>query len=521
MTEKTRHITKSVCVATLLASLALLFPGCPGCRDKDDNQTGEDEEEVVITPRRTPKNVDERNFSPLSPRFKPSDAIIRVNGRDITKAEYDLFCNLQGQIYCLKRSYPLKGKRNKELDRYLKNLATKAIQALVRREQMRQAAEKAGVTASEENIKRVKRDFMMSIGRPKETFESVVKRLGPKFGPALEASILSDARDVTYLEKWSPTNLTVVTQEEIDKQKAFNIEFNKQIAEMNAASHRKAEEARKEIIEKNRLFKDVAKERAELFPEQGEHWDVVELAELEASDPFAQWLVKAEVGDISQPIDFDDGLAIVGLVSKVKSDSSIHPGEEADMYEVVRVLFKAYVPREMLETDEEWREAILEYRRNEARRALGAELSANVQIEFPNGESIFNVKPKKKPGKAKPAPNNKKKGPAGKKPLKPTAKNAKPAPNAAAKPAAAPAPAPAPAPKSVATPSPSPSPSPAAKPVAAPTPKPSPSPAPAPAAKPAPAAAPAPAPAPAPKPEVGKISEPKPVDSAAAPRSSK
>ena len=77
--------------------------------------------------------------------------------------------------------------------------------------------------------------------------------------------------------------------------------------------------------------------------------NVVELAELEASDPFAQWLARAEVGDISQPIDFDDGLAIVGLVSKVKSDSSIHPGEEADMYEVVRVLFKAYVPREMLE----------------------------------------------------------------------------------------------------------------------------------------------------------------------------
>lgn len=516
MTEKTRHITKSVCAATLLASLVLLLPGCPGCRrDQDNGQAAEEEEEIVV-----PKRVDERNFSPLSPRFKPSDAIIRVNGRDITKAEYDLFCNLQGQIYCLKHSYPLKGKRTKELDRYLKNLAVKGIQALVRREEMRQAAEKAGVTASEENIKRLKRDFMMSIGRPKETFESVVKRLGPKFGPALEASVLADARDETYLEKWSPTNLTVVTQEEIDKQKAFNVEYNKQIAEMNAASHRKAEEARKEIIEKNRLFKDVAKERAELSPEQGERWDVVELAELEASDPFAQWLVKAEVGDISQPIDFDDGLAIVGLVSKVKSDSSIHPGEEADMYEVVRVLFKAYVPREILETDEEWRDAILEYRRNEARRALGAELSANVQIEFPNGESIFNVKPKKKPGKAKPA-SNKKKGPAGKKPMKPMSKNAKPAPNAAAKPVAAPAPAPAPAPKSVATPSPSPSPSPAAKPAVAPTPKPSPKPSPAPAAKPAPAAAPAPYPAPAPAPAPEKISEPKPVDSAAAPRSSK
>ncbi len=429
MTEKTRYIKKSVCVATLLASLALFFPGC---RDKDDKQAVEEEEEVVITTRRTSKNVDERNFSPLSPRFKPSDAILRINGHDITKAEYDLFCNLQGQIYCLKHSYPLKGRRNKELDRYLKNIAMKAIQAIVRREEMRQAAEKAGVTASEVNIARIKKEFMESIGRPKDTFESVVKRLGPKFGPALEASILADARDETYLEKWSPTNLIEVTQKEIDDQKAFNVKFNKQIDELNAASHRKAEEARKEILEKNRLFKDVAKERAELFPEQGERWDVVELDELEASDPFAQWLARAEVGDISQPVDFDDGLAIVGLVSKVKADSSIHPGQEADMYEVVRVLFKAYVPREMLETDEEWRVAILEYRRNEARKALGAELNANVQIEFPNGEQIFDVKAKKKPGKAKPGL---KKGPrkaaAGK---KPAPKNAKPAANAAQKP---------------------------------------------------------------------------------------
>lgn len=443
------HSRNRAWVAILVASLALIMSGC---RDKNNEQSDENGDEILQ--KRVERKAGERDSSPLSPRFKPTDVIVRVNGHDITKADYDLWFNLRGQIYCLRRGLPLKG-RNKELKTFLDNSAFDVFRELIRRELMRQAAEKSGVSASKDRIDRIKAAFMAHIRQPKGSFDSVVKRLGPKFGPALLASVESDAINATYLEKWSTNNLTVVTQKEIDEQKAMTQSTNKEIAELNAASHRKAEEARKEILEKNRSFREVAKERAELCPEQGERWDVVELDELEASDPFTQWLAKAKVGDISHPIDFDDGLAIVGLVSKVKSDSSIHPGQEADMYEVVRILFKAYEPFEVLETDEEWREALLENRKREAVKALGKELDGAAKIEFPNGESLFNRRQHKarNPRNNKAAPKKgQQKGDGAKSPPKKVAGKASPTQKAAPKkPGAAPAAPAAPKPPSAAS----------------------------------------------------------------------
>ena len=385
----TVYIKKWACVAATAASL---FAVLPGCRDK---ATPEDEDVVA-------NDADDRNYSPLSPRFKPEDVIVRVNGHDITKADYDLWCNLRGQIFCLSQKLPLKGKDEK-LDIFLHNSAAAVLQELTRRELLRQAAEKAGVEASEAHIARIKKEFLKRINSPKESFESIKSRLGGRFGQALEDSIRADARDETFLEKWSTNSLTVVTQKEIDDQKVHVANVNKRLEELNAANHRKALEARAEILEKGRSFREVAKEYAELCPEQGERWDVVELDELEATDPFAQWLIVAKVGDISQPMDFDDGLAIVGLVSKEKTDDNAPPGKETYMYEVVRVLFKAYVPLEPPETDKEWREVMLKYRRNEAGKALVDELYNSANIEFPNGNSIFDVKepPKKTPQKGR------------------------------------------------------------------------------------------------------------------------
>lgn len=399
-----------IAAAVVVAAVAFALSGCgkgdgaaeSGAAEAAAVESGDAAAAGGNNAKDAAKVPEERNFSPLSPRFKPEDAIARVNGHDITKAEYDLWCNLRGQIYCIRHRLPLKGK-NKELDRFLKSSAMRVLQELVKRELVRGAAEKAGVEPTDEQVAEKEREFMESLGRPKDPFASVVKRLGPKYGPALADEIRRGALEDAYLEKWATNNLSVVTKEEIDEQIAFNVKFNEEIAALNAESHRKAEAARAEVVEKGRYFAEVAKERAELCPEQGARWDVIELDELEASDPFAQWLAKAETGDISGPIDFDDGLAIVGVVSKDKNESSIHPGQEVDMYEVVRILFKAYVPRTMLDTEEEWREAMLEYRRAEARKALGAELNAAAEIEFPNGEQIFDAKkPKKGPKKGKP-----------------------------------------------------------------------------------------------------------------------
>ena len=394
-------MNRHIAYFTGLVGLAgtLLFQGC-GCGstpakppEKPSETPVEAEKE---TAQKTQKDVE---FSLISPRFKPEDVLFTVNGRPVTRADYDLWCNLRGRLFCLSRRLPLTGK-GKEVNQYMRAMAVRVFPELTRKELVADAAAKAGVEPDEAGLRDAEADLLESIGQTRSTFASVVKRLGPKYGSALTDFVRYNALEKAYLEKWATNDLNNVTAEEIEKQRQFNIEFNKKTDELNAESRQKALDAKKEIIEKDRQFAEVAKERADMNPEEGDRWQVFELAELEADDPFAQWLASAEVGDISDPIDFDDGLAIVGLRSKEPGNSAERPGEEVDFYDVVRILFKAYDKLEIPETDDEWSDAILDHRRREAIRALGKELLENADIQFPNGEDIFDEKTAKKGKKA-------------------------------------------------------------------------------------------------------------------------
>lgn len=399
---KSRHI---FCALTALGVLAIL--GFAGCTDRDQKPQNV-KPSAPETPR---KKAPKPDFSPLSPRFKPEDAILRVNGVDITKADYDRWLNLKGRLFRLKKHQSLTGPDD-ESDRFLRNSAVSAIGEIVRRELMRQAAEKAGVAATKELVREKESELLENIGCQKESFKSVCARLGPVYGPALKASVEADARDAAYLVSWSTNNLTVVTDDEIAKQKAYMREKVKELNAKNAETREKAIAARKEIVEGGRMFADVAKERADLCPEQGEKWEIFELAELEAGSPLARWLSNAETGDISEPLDLDDGIAIVGVVSKVDGESAENPGATVDMFECVRILFTAYDPPQLPEDDDEWREAMLDYRRSSAMIELGKVLTDAASIEYPNGRQIFNVGKQKK-GKKAPA-NGKKKQKKGK-----------------------------------------------------------------------------------------------------------
>ena len=388
-----RHIVYFAGLAGLIGTL--LVQGC-GC----DSTPPEPAEKPAGTGDTVaPKAQETADFSMISPRLKPEDVLFTVNGRSVTRAKYDLWCNLRGRLFCLSRKLPLNGK-GKEFTQFMRAMATRVFPELTRMELVAGAAEKAGVAPDEAGIREAEAEILESLHQPRAKFSSIASRLGPKYGPALEDFARYNALEKAYVRHWATNDLDNVTDEEVAAQKKFNADFNLHADELNAESRRKALDAKKEIVEKERQFAEVAKERAELNPEEGERWQVFELAELEADDPFAQWLARAEVGDISDPIDFDDGLAIVGLRAKDPGNSAERPGEEVDFYDVVRILFKAYDKLDIPETDDDWRDAILDHRRREAVRTLGKELLENADIQFPNGEDIFDEKATKKGNKA-------------------------------------------------------------------------------------------------------------------------
>ena len=129
------------------------------------------------------------------------------------------------------------------------------------------------------------------------------------------------------------------------------------------------------------------------------------LDELDSEDPLLHWLVRAEVGDISDPIEMDDGISIVGLKMKHEMENP-EPGEPNIWdYELVRCAFYAYEKLDEIEDHDELVEDMLSARRRFAMEELRKKLVEKAVIEFPSGQNLFYAVTKpKKPGKPKKQP---------------------------------------------------------------------------------------------------------------------
>lgn len=335
----------------------------------------------------------------LSTTLSPTSALVKVNGVVITADDFERFSRFNDYVFRLRKRIPL-NQKNEEADRAWKDSGPRLLMYLIRREQARQEVSRKGVVADEQALRAQERQFLESINAKKLTFDSVKKKFGD-FAGLLVTQISDDANVEAALQLYSTNSLTVVTDEELKERKEEVVRLVAELNEKNSNTVAKAKAAREEVLTKGRFFADVAKEQADMAKEQGRFWDVIELAELPASSPLAQWLMKAEFGDISGPIELDDGLAIVGVLSKEKGKSAELDGQEVYFYELARMLFTWYDPPEVLDDDDEIRELMLEDRRNKARDAFFGSLIKKDKISFPSGEDIFRVKPKKQMGKPK------------------------------------------------------------------------------------------------------------------------
>ena len=102
-------------------------------------------------------------------------------------------------------------------------------------------------------------------------------------------------------------------------------------------------------------------------------------------------------------LDFDDGLAIVGL-KYIDEEGLAEEGKEPEKeYELVRCTFFAYDKLEDFDDRKELAEDILRERRKDALRELGMRLITAAKVEFPYGDGIFRKRPPKKKVKKNPA----------------------------------------------------------------------------------------------------------------------
>lgn len=332
--------------------------------------------------------------SPISPSIKPQDSILRVNGTDITRAQYDMFFRIREKVFRRANGIAM-GAKDDKVRRYMASCRNDIIGIFIRRTLLQQAAEKKGLKVTDAMFSRLASVFLRYVKAGGQDLDvAMAKFLTPEEAAFNRKGIEIDALGEVYLRSWSTNDLEHVSDVEVTNRIAKIKAINEKTTRLNDEARRKAAEAKAEILAGGSFY-EVTTNRCDLSPEQGREWDTYELGELEPEDPLFRFLAGAKQGDISDPMDFDDGIGIVGVVLKEMGEAP-EGYTPAEQFTLVRCLFRAYDPIEESDDASEVRRIILDERRSQARLVLGDELMKSAKIEYPSGENIFRKKTAKK-----------------------------------------------------------------------------------------------------------------------------
>ena len=318
--------------------------------------------------------------------LSPSDVIVRVNGVDITKKDFLVRRSLNEKVYRLRNKIEL-GAKNRKAKKYIQSMERSIPDEYIRHELVRQAADEAGIVVPEKLLKAEFKKFLNYIGRPKDSMDKVLARLGNDEGRVL-VDFMKDGLRAEILRDTLATNgYYTVTDEMVSNHLARITAWNENADRLNEKARKKASHFREKVVN-GADFAELGKKTAQIHPEYAEEWDSFQLMEFsEENQQLRDWLKTANAGDISGPIDLDDGIAIVKVVDKWKEPQG-QGHEPVDEFELVRCTFKAY-QYTLVETEEEIRKQYrIELEKN-LMSQLGERLWKNAVIEFPNGSDFW------------------------------------------------------------------------------------------------------------------------------------
>lgn len=317
----------------------------------------------------------------------PSDVLYFVNGEKITKADFDERFALESTIFKLRRE----GSQfaPKALKNYIAGIKKNIPSHLVQRKLFLQAAGKAGVKADEKAVAKLNSDFLKGLPRrPKEG--ELEKKLGSEVFSAYKKSLEEDAIIAEYRAKYWTNSFLTVSEEAISNKWAEVLRVNAKADKMNAKTREKALEFKQKVLEGGD-FGELTQKYAKVHPEYGTNWVSAVLADFSPEEDIYKWLVNAKTGDISEPLEMDDGLAIVKLVSRHRADlpKALKPEDEFTMVRCTFYIFNKY---EEGTTPELIRKVFLDEQLKKAHGELGVKLWHEAVIELPNGEDFFKGK---------------------------------------------------------------------------------------------------------------------------------
>lgn len=318
--------------------------------------------------------------------LKMSDPVLYVNGEKITKRDFEALLVLRDRIWRLRQNIPLDVSKT-EMDEFRYEAGDSLLIELIQRALFRQYAKKIGNIPPQEKVEQAGRDLLKVLRRPNSTVNGLADAIGGDAGEIFRKIPFVDAQDAISRQSVTTNDLDSVSDEELKARVAFVEKFDANAESMNKKARERLLEAKKRILAGGDIVQEAKKIFDTVHPEYAEKWGRFEIQEFPADEDIHQWLLTAKEGDISDPLDTEDGIAIIKVLEKGKGNAP--PGMmPPDAFTLVRCTVKA-CEKMQYQNPREMRAQLLLWKRQEAQKKLGMMLTAQAVIEYPNGTNLF------------------------------------------------------------------------------------------------------------------------------------
>ena len=306
-------------------------------------------------------------------------ALVEVNGEKITKADLVTYSLLLENLHRLRMKKPLTDSYNqKEVVESFYPILMQMIQNKL----IEQYARKVDAVPDAKDVVNAEQDFVKSLGVTGNTsFDQVCSGFFASDRKLFEKIPFNQVRDIIARQTVVSNSLTSVSDEELNARKRFVEEFDANADKLNAESRAKLLRVRAKMLSSKKSFADITNSKAEISPEHGSSWIEGPLSDFEHEENLIAWLKEAKVGEISQPIDLQDGLALVKL-------ENIKQGEDEKIYKVVKCTVKAYENMTYQDQDAMTKQ-LLKWKNEEAQKILLEKLIKEAVLEYTNGTNFF------------------------------------------------------------------------------------------------------------------------------------
>ena len=300
------------------------------------------------------------------------DVFVVVDGRAITETAVSNIVLVQA------RMLELSGRKvdDKIFGLWANRHATEIIPGLISSELLQIAAEKEGVKPTQDDFDETLAKYNRSCGRAGLSLEELAKL----FGEVKEPFLNQFERSKTLLAYGRKHFVAEVSESDVSSYLARmtnRVEYGRRI---DARARKNADDAYARL-KKGESWEAVAKDCSEdtLIDEENEDfyktWVVTDLAGF-GYEALAAALPTLKAGDISKPIEIDEGLVIVKV-------NSIEGGK----YDLGRIIFRMAEPVE-IPTPEAARRILQKEMSKKAQVECLADISANARMEYPKGTNF-------------------------------------------------------------------------------------------------------------------------------------